>query len=215
MRKKVFPSLTPIKNEQELDEYVSTCYRLIKDLEPNEFLQYFNHSLELYERNYIITFSYHLGRKYSSLLKDDIVNGELSKQIDISSRWMSETRDHLKFSNYDKYVSFIPDFVIHTNEPNRKLSQETQKLIMEAKTTPHLTKKGFNWDFFKLNVYLNKLKYRNAVYLILNTPKVKIDQLLTSYFSEGYYYDKNQIHRLTFIIQESLNEVPLIYKLQK
>lgn len=215
MRKRVLPSLTPIETEQGLDEYVSTCFRVIKDLKPNEFLQYFNHSLELYERNYIITFSYHLGRKYSSMLKDDIVNGELSKQIDIRSRRMSATKDCLKYSNYDKYVSFIPDFVIHSNEPNRKLTQESQKLIMEAKTTPHLTKKGFNWDFFKLNVYLNKLKYRNAVYLILNTPKVKIDQLLTSYFSEDYYYDKKQIHRFTFIIQESINELPMVYKLQK
>lgn len=215
MKKNVFPLLTPIETELGLDEYVRTCYRVIKDLEPNEFLQHFNNSLELYERNYVITFSYYLGCDYSSLLKDDVINGELSKKIDIRTRLMSKTLEDLKYSSYDKYVSFVPDFVIHTNESNRKLTPETQKLIMEVKTTPHLTKKGFNWDFFKLNVYLNKLKYRNAVYLILNTSKVKIDKLLASYFSEKHYYDEERISQLLFIIQEGINEVPLIYKLQK
>ena len=215
MRKKVFPSLTPIENEHELDEYVSACYNVVKGLLPHDFLQYGPIKTDLYERNYIIVMSYHLGRNNPTLLKGDLVNGELCKSIKIQSKKMCDTFENLKYSNYDKYVSFIPDFVIHTNEPNRKLTQESQKLIMEAKTTPHLTKKGFNWDFFKLNVYLNKLKYRNAIYLILNTPKVKIDQLLTSYFSDDYYYDIKQIHRFTFIIQENINEVPLIYKLQK
>lgn len=215
MRNKMFPSLALIKNEQELDEYVNACYNVVKGLLPHDFLQYGPVKSDLYERNYIIVMSYHLGRYYSTLLKGDVVNGELCKSIKIRSDKMSKTFEILKYSNYDALASFIPDFVIHTNEPNRKLTQETQKLIMEAKTTPHLTKKGFNWDFFKLNVYLNKLKYRNAVYLILNTPKVKIDQLLTSYFSEDYYYDKKQIHRFTFILQESINEVPQVYKLQK
>lgn len=215
MKNKMYPSLVLVKDEQEVDEYVNACFSVIEELNPNEFLQYFNNSLELYERNYIISFSYKLGCKYSNLLNDDIINGELSKKIDVRSHRMSSTLECLKYSNYDKYVSFIPDFVIHTNGPNRKLTPDTQKLIMEAKTTPHLTKKGFNWDFFKLNVYLNKLKYRNAVYFILNTPKVKVDELLTSYFSEDYYYDKKQIHRFSFIIQENINSVPQIYKLQK
>lgn len=214
MRKKVFPSLTLIENEQELDEYVSACYNVIKGLLPHDFLQYGPVKSHLYERNYIIVMSYHLGCDYSPLLEGDIVNGELCKSIKIQSRNMRKTFENLKYSNYDEMASFIPDFVIHTNNPNRKLSIETQKLIMEAKTTPYLISKGFNWDFFKLNVYLNKLRYRNAVYLILNTPKVKIDKLLTSYFSEDYYYDKKQLHRFTFIIQESINTAPVIYKLQ-
>ena len=215
MRKKIFPSLTPIEKEQELDEYVSACYHVVKELPAHDFLQYGPVKSDLYERNYIIVMSYHLGCNNSSLLKGDLVNGELCKSIMNKTKKMCKTFKELKYSNFDKYVSFIPDFVIHSNEPNRKLTQESQKLIMEAKTTPHLTKKGFNWDFFKLNVYLNKLKYRNAVYLILNTPKVKIDQLLTSYFKEDYYYDIKQIHRFTFIIQESINKVPMVYKLQK
>jgi hypothetical protein len=215
MKSLKFPSLVFVENKQEIDQYVNACFCVINELNPNEFLQYFNNSLELYERNYIISFSYKLGCKYSNLLNDDIVNGELSKKIDVRSNLMSTTLERLKYYNYDKHTSFIPDFVIHTNEPNRKLAPDTQKLIMEAKTTPYLTKKGFYWDFFKLNVYLNKLKYRNAVYFILNTPKDKVEMLLTSYFSKHYYYDKKQTHRFSFIIQESINSVPQIYKLQK
>lgn len=143
MKSLKFPSLVFVENKQEIDEYVNAYFSVINELNPNEFLQYFNNSLELYERNYIISFSYILGCNYSNLLNDDIVNGELSKKIDVRSILMSTTLERLKYYNYDKHATFIPDFVIHTNEPNRKFAPVTQKLIMEAKTTPYLTKKGF------------------------------------------------------------------------
>lgn len=212
---KGFPSLLPIDIEQKLDEYVTACFRTMSILQLNEFLQYGKNSSELYERNYIIVFSYHLGQNYSTLLKDDAVNGELCKKIKLSSNITRTTFEHLKYSNYDELVSFIPDFVIHVNDSNRNLIPENQKLILEAKTTPYLTSKGFYWDFFKLNIYLNKLKYRNAIYLILNTSKVKIDRLLASYFNKGYYFDKEKVDRLVFFIQEDINSTPMIYKFQK
>lgn len=212
---KVFPSLLPIDNKQVVDDYVTACFRIMSKLQLNEFLQFGKNTTELYERNYIIVFSYHLGQKYSTLLKDDAVNGELCKKIKLTSKITRTTFERLKYSNYDELVSFIPDFVIHTNDSNRKLIPDNQKLILEAKTTSNLTSKGFYWDFFKLNMYLNKLKYRNAIYLILNTSKAKIDRLLASYFSNGYYYDKGKVNQLFFFIQESINSTPMIYKFQK
>lgn len=212
---KIFPSLLPIVNEQDIDDYVTACFRIMSKLQLNEFLQYGKNTSELYERNYIIVLTYHLGQDYSNLLKDDAVNGELCKRIKLTSNKTRATFEHLKYSNYDESVSLIPDFVIHSNDSNRKLIPKNQKLILEAKTTPNLTSKGFNWDFFKLNMYLNKLKYRNAIYLILNTSKAKIVRLLTSYFSKCYYYDKGNLDRLFFFIQENIDSTPIMYKLQK
>jgi len=212
---KVFPSLLPIDNKQVVDDYVTACFRIMSKLQLNEFLQYGKNTSELYERNYIIVFSYHLGQKYSTLLKNDTVNGELCKKIKLTSKITRTTFEHLKYSNYDEVVSFFPDFVIHINDSNRNLIPENQKLILEAKTTPNLTSKGFYWDFFKLNLYLTKLKYRNAIYLILNSSKTKIDRLLTSYFSKCYYYDKGNLDRLFFFIQENVDTPPIMYKLQK
>lgn len=177
---------------------------------------------DIYERNYIITFSYLMGRKagYSKLLSDKFVNGEIVKKFILYPQNHDyETREEIKPGR--KY--YCPDFVIHTSHEKSNKKYNGQFLIMEAKTTSELEKEEFYWDLFKLNLYVEKLDYDTAVYLIVNTSISEVSAMVDEYNEKNFWYTskigniqrskKNKEHHIYFLIQESVEKQPKIYEL--
>ena len=150
-------------------------------------------SVDINERNYVIYLSYILGKiegesPNKTLLETDYINGEIYKQIRSLANDDAKGA-YEKFVNLEKrkerkcnvspkdYVNVRPDFVIHQSHKN-DYETEGQKLIIEAKATNDLDKVDFCWDFLKLNVYIEEFKFDNAIYMLINTTKEQIKEIL-------------------------------------
>ena len=176
----------------------------------------------IYERNYIITFSYLMGRKagYSKLLSDKFVNGEIIKDFIL---YPQNDDDKTRRRIYPSRKYYCPDFIIHTSHLKSNDNYVGQYLRMEAKTTSELKKKDFYWDLFKLNLYVEKLDYDTAVYLIVNTTISQVKAMIDEYDEKKYWYTRkigniqrskeNKEHHIYFLIQESVEKQPKIYEL--
>ena len=119
------------KKDVRNNKYLILCYDIMriiqKDHETVVSKPEEDNLIGIYERNYIITFSYLMGRKagYSKLLSDKFVNGELKKEFNLNPLDEDcKTRDRLKPDS--KF--YCPDFVIHTSHEK------------------HLTKKPALWQ---------------------------------------------------------------------
>ena len=123
------------------------------------------------------------------------------------------TRKALKFSLKDNEIEVIPDLVIHnSHNPKSGESDEGQFLVLEAKTTRRFGVHYFMRDFFKLNLYLSRLHFRNAVSLVVNKPARKIDDYIGSYKKKDYYWCDKTRDKLRLFIQEK--DTPEMYKLK-
>ena len=178
---------------------------------------------DIYERNYIITFAYLMGRKAgkSRLLSGKFVNGELKKEFIL---YPQHDDYKTKAKIYPERNYYCPDFAIHTSHKKTNENYKGQYLIMEAKTTSELKNKDFYWDLFKLNLYIDKLDYDTAVYLIVNTTISEIKSKVERYKKNKYWYstklcgfnrsENGKEHHLFFLIQESVEKPPEIYELK-
>ena len=179
---------------------------------------------EIYERNYMLTFAYLLGQKTSgtkstyTLLSNKLINGEVHKYIYLNTDDDAyESRNLLK----PRREYFCPDFLIHTSHNNPGENYEGQYMIMEAKTTSKLKQEDFNWDLFKLNLYVEKLDFDTAIYLIVNTSYKDIATMVSNY---NYWHSekldpkkqnpqRNNTPHIYFLIQGNVKEHPSIYEL--
>lgn len=179
---------------------------------------------EIYERNYMLTFAYLMGGKTGStkstynLLSNKLINGEVNKYICLNPDDDAyESRNLLKPGR--EY--FCPDFLIHTSHDNPGENYEGQYMIMEAKTTSKLKQEDFNWDLFKLNLYVEELDFDTAIYLIVNTSFKDIATMITNY---NYWHSekldpkkqnpqRNNTPHIYFLIQEDVEKQPEIYEL--
>ena len=150
-----------------------------------------------YENNFVSKFSeeYSNAEKLAGLAD----RRELHRQLQITKRYMfSDYNDpkveagYFKISNdygdnRDGNLEFdtIPDFFIHKDEHDR--SPQNQKLIIEFKTERNVPENRFMWDFFKLNVYLEKLNFQTACFIILNNTQDRIKQFLIKYLNNYYF----------------------------
>lgn len=192
---------------------IQMCYHIMKILK-DKAEDMLNCDDVLYERNYLIAFAYYMGKCYHKKIgrSNVLVNGEVYKTIDMDNKTMKDSYDNLKYSNMSQNFVFVPDFIVHGNNDSN-FAPDKQKLIIEAKTTTHLSKKGFLWDFYKLNVYLSKLKYQNASYIIVNTKKERVENLINSYFDAHHFKSRDITTKLWVIIQEQIRVQPKIYKI--
>ena len=179
------------KKDVHKNKYLILCYDIMRIIQKDHKAVVSKPEKDnlkvIYERNYIITFSYLMGRKagYSKLLSDKLVNGEITKEFILYSQNHDyETREKIKPGR----KHYCPDFVIHTSHEKSNKKYKGQYLIMEAKTTSELEKEDFYWDLFKLNLYVDKLDYDTAVYLIVNTPISKISEMVDEYNDNNYWY---------------------------
>lgn len=195
--------------------YVKMCYDAMVHLKAHK--GYDVSEDRLYERNYIISLSYIMG-KYdgeNDTMSGLIVGGDVNKYVfdhclktaEYELEEIKETKMFLDFS--DNYVA--PDFLIHKNNKIRDVNEKCQKIVIEAKTKPSLKENEFYRDFFKLNVYLSRLKFRYGIYLLINTSVSQINNYIKSYIDRGLYLSKKCKNRMLFLVHEKESEIPSLY----
>lgn len=222
------PTIENLTELKSIDPYVMICYdamcqlrkapNFISALETNEnnILEDEDELTKIYERNYIISLSYKVG-----LINEDfncLVNGETLKIIDTkTTKEITDAYKKLKGINPETHIDKIqcfPDFIFHeSNNPN-SIKIENQHLILEAKTSKNLSSKDFCKDFFKLNLYIEKLNFRNAVYLLINTRKSQVKKFINDYIKE-YNFISTAEGNIYFLIQEKISEEVMIYIFDK
>ena len=199
--------------------YVEMCYNAMTHLKEHKGYEISDE--RLYERNYMISLSYMMGKydgkeeKMSGLIvggdSNKYVFGEYIRNAINEVKKIMKTKEILRFSA--DYIA--PDFIIHKNNRIKDINERNQKIIIEAKTKNKLLPKDFFDDFFKLNVYLSRLKFRYSIYLILNTSVSSIDDLIKRYIRADYYTCEKCKNRMLFLVQEKESDVPALYVFKK
>ena len=219
--------LIPKKKSDITNDYVKLCFNVMCDIQKKHESVVCNENIkdkklvDIYERNYILTFSYLMGmrNKTSTILNSgEFVSGELHKQVGIIDKRTILYRTMISLQKENNY--YVPDFLIHKSNKREETSRDKQLLILEAKTTNKLTSKGFNWDMFKLNLYIEKLNYNVAVFLLVNNSYDKINRLVNNFVSRYWHTEKlsmvdnrnERMHQLYFLIQENVESKPEIYE---
>ena len=138
---------------------------------------------------------------------------ELQRQLQIPKKYMyTDCRDDKVIKAYEKlknkyddqvrnHAEFetIPDFFIHKDQNDR--NPENQILIIEFKTEFNLPENRFMWDFFKLNLYLEKYNFQTACFVCINNSRQRIEDYLFTYL-ENNHYQTSKKNKLQIILQE-------------
>lgn len=207
-----------LKKQDDISKYgpyVGMCYNAMTHLKKYNGFEVSDD--KIYERNYIISLSYMMGKydgkeeKMSGL----IVGGDSNKYIfDECIRTainevykIKKTKEILVFST--NYVA--PDFVIHKNNRIKDINERNQKIVIESKTKDQLLPKEFFDDFFKLNVYLSRLKFRYGIYLLINTSVDRVNSFVGEYLKKDFFVSEKCKNRLLFLIQENKSVNPALY----
>ena len=186
--------------------------------------------IQIYERNYIINIA---SRFSNSNTEKILISGEVAKKLhltqdaqqcnDEDKRYLLKYIDIRKRMN-NKYegrdqIHVFPDFLIHDDHyfDISKMSRKTQHLILEAKTAAITTAKEmyFFLDFLKLNFYIEKLQFDNAVYFMLGTKMKDINAFIQNYMDNEQLSCGDEINRLFFIVQETLKSAPILCQIKK
>jgi len=106
----------------------------------------------------------------------------------------------------------IPDFIIHKDQED--VNSDNQLLIAEVKTEKQLSYKKFVWDFFKLNLYLEKLNFQNGIFLTVNCSEKIILSHLKTYIQQKIFITTNP-EKLFLIIKEGFNTKEVVVNLKE
>lgn len=191
-------------------------------------LNVYDDRFSTYENNFVTKFN---EKYYAGILNGEIVDYKgLIRQLQIPKKYIYSDKKDVKIERgynkilkvygniYDgiKDLELIPDFFIHKNQEDDSI--ENQKLIIEFKTEKSLSEKKFAWDFFKLNIYLEKYNFQNAFFVSINTQQSIIENHLIFYFEKKLYLS-NHTDRLHVLIKEDyesdihyLNVQEIMYK---
>jgi hypothetical protein len=112
---------------------------------------------------------------------------------ELKKRYGDSIENHAEFET-------IPDFFIHKDQNDR--NPKNQRLIIEFKTEFNLPENRFMWDFFKLNLYLEKYNFQTACFVGINNSRQRIGDYLFEYL-EKEYYQASDMNRLHIILKES------------
>jgi len=196
------------------NEWLKLCFNAMKYAMKYSFGKNAN-TKNYYERNFIISMAYELGMKRASYSNDAcMVGGEVGKCIYDEVFHQSDNdkvRNTMKGLGMEETCVF-PDFIVHKSNDIESVSEENQIMIIEAKTKKNLTDKEFGRDFLKLNLYVDRLKFQEAVYLIVNQTPSQIDSHIKQYLDEGFYVSKKNSGKLWFMVQNDQQDDPVIYK---
>lgn len=212
---KKFKCLAPI-GKNKAGKYIEMCYDAMRQLIDNKYVIGSESEKDfIYERNLLISLAYLLGREHHDKVKPCyLIGGEVNKYVfdktfqnddtAYDNTWINSTKSKLDFDS--TYVT--PDFLIHRFKKLSDKNRGGQKLVVEAKSKKSVSQKDFQKDLFKLNVYLTRLKFEKAVYIILNLRKNAIESMVYDYISNGMFWSDKSYDKLYFLIQE--NEVSKI-----
>ena len=212
MQKIVIHNLLTALQEIEPAHYLTPNIRMVEDV-----CNVFGDGFTTYENNFTGQLSTH----YAILAKTGQTNEPQGflRQLQIPKHYVySEDRDNLVALTVEKLRDIpgngenelselltIPDFIIHKHQENSEI--ENQLLILEVKTEANLSYAKFAWDFFKLNLYLNKFNFQTACFLVVNNSKEAIYSYVSRYLNEKLYR-ANRPSDLFVIVKESYNGEP-------
>lgn len=173
--------------------------------------------------NLLFRYGYSLSKSPTNQNLSFIVGGDMRKFLSVSqvldkdiidsyNRIRYKGKKVLRFKDNCADISLSPDIVIHASNAFSSNQQEDQHLILEAKTTTNLCKTHFFWDFFKLNVYKEKLNFRHLIYFIYGSDKTKVERFLANYQNNRYY--NAHCEDIIFVIQPKLTEDVCVYKIE-
>lgn len=198
-----------------LDDYVKLCSRAMCSCkESNSYSHSENDKDMIFERDFIISLAYNMGRleEKEGHATNYLIGGEINKYVfdhyfrneSEKEKLIDETQKQLGFKT--DYVT--PDFLIHKYKKLDEIKKGGQKLVIEAKTKGTVNDNDFFNDFFKLNVYLVRLSFEYAVYILINQSVDSIDKMIDNYINKGFYVNTEWKDRLIFLIQENEKEYP-------
>ena len=205
------------------DSYLYYCFEAMKDLYKSlDWVCFHKENMDdddvqVYERNYIISLASMLSKKGLEL--PGLINGEVAKSLDTTSRETKEKYIELKRKQNPSYEPrscyVFPDFLIHkSHSPNQDAwTIDNQHIIIEAKTAQIKDKYSFFGDYFKLNFYLDELHFEYAIYIIVQTPFSDICKYLSEYEDEIDFLSSERFSRMFFFIQEKIDCEPKIYRI--
>ena len=200
--------------------YLKCLLRAIRNINSKEV--YTEHKIE--ERNFVT----YLFSEMRCLLCEESIELCYIPLMTIENNKIihSDENDHNDIDSFKKTAKYFniniegnsfscqPDLIIHEEHNSKNLTTDRQHLIIEAKTKIY-SKKRFAKDFFKLNSYISKLNFKNAVFLSIGKPVEKIEKLINSYKIDGHYLC-NEYKRIYFVIcpdAENFNNDIKIYTL--
>lgn len=192
--------------------FASSCFQAMTSIQGKlERMQ--NDDGNIDEQNYVMGLSGCMGKAIEPNVF--LSGGELKKQISSSNKAVQDLIARLnRESDYNlPNVTVKPDYVIHYSVKRENLSSETQKLVIEAKTTNKLAQDPFSWDLYKLMAYVNELSFQTAVFLILNTDKSRVETLLAGYKEQELPVINVPRGHLLFFIQDTIKSIPKAYYL--
>lgn len=187
---------------QNLDRDNSSDIEYELNVVHNFFLRYgqLHYNEEL---GYIVSGDFRKKLVWSEADREDII-----KTYELTYPYNSEEKIDLNKGCFH----FTPDIVIHESDNMDHIEDSYQHLIAEVKTSKNLQAKSFFWDLFKLNVYIKKLNFRNAIYYICGSDEAYIDKLVGSYIDNDYY--SAHLEKITFVLQKDFNSPVSVYKYQ-
>ena len=202
----------------EKDSYTSLCFEAMMNLTNQWYMvtDDDNEDAPVLERNYVLSLVFQMGKNANSTTEfgtNVFPSGENNKDIYLKLEEIKTTYNDLYGKEFKPPFEVIPDLVIHTSHNPQSSNSNSQHVVIEAKTTKNLGKVAFMRDLFKLNVYLTRLNYKNAIYLLVNTTKKRIEYLIKQYFDNPYYKANGKLNQLLFFIQECEGQPPCAYKL--
>ena len=199
--------------------YRTPNVRMIEDV-----INIYNDKFITYENNF--TSQLHSWYGVLSYLRDITEPAMLLRQLQIpkhfawsedSDLMVQEAIEKLKgipnsHEDLIEQLMTIPDFIIHKEQGNR--DRENQLLIAEVKTEANLTFAKFAWDFFKLNLYLEKFDFQTACFIVVNNNPTIIRSYVSRYLRE-HHYCTNRPNDLFLIVKESYSGKPIVNSLWK
>jgi hypothetical protein len=219
MYRTVIQNLLKALQEIEAPHYLTANVKMVDDI-----CNVFNDHFTTYENN----FTSQLSTNYSVLVKTGKINDRqhFLKQLQIPKHYVfSEDRDAEVVSTLEKIKDIrgnhenelsqlltIPDFIIHKDQENSEM--KNQLLIVEVKTEANLSYAKFAWDFFKLNLYLNKFNFQTACFIVVNNTEDKVGSYVSKYITDKLYRAE-RTKDLFVIAKESYNHRPHIASLNR
>lgn len=193
--------------------FASSCFQAMTSIQ-SKLKRMQNDDGNIDEQNYMVELASSIGGNIGST--DFLLGGEMRKQITTSNKAVQDLIARLRKVSEDDNLSDVtvkPDYAIHYSVKRENLSNETQKLVIEAKTTNKITQDLFSWDLYKLMAYVNELSFQTAIFLILNTDKSRVETLLAGYKEQGLPVINVPRGHLLFFIQDTIDATPKAYYL--
>ena len=210
--------LKSLEQVEEID-FTTQRVRLVEDQ-----INFDGDKFSTYENNFVTK----LNEKYAILNHIGTIKEpkELIRQFQIPKRFVYSSDNDPKLencvnqiykllgikANLIKELELIPDFIIHRNEDDKELIN--QRLIAEVKTEINLSYKKFIWDFFKLNIYVEKFPFQNGIFLSINATQDRIEEYIENYIQDGLYLT-DRTKDIYIITKENFSAVTITKQLSE